>query len=137
MIVYDLDGNEYNWQLVGHKINIARAKSSLHLRARALLSQLYPTLQILEEVPINVHRSEVLYLDLYLPLKKLCVETHGPQHYKFVAHYHNNALGFMRHKKRDREKQEWCEINGITLVELPFDESDEQWLNKLKPLENN
>lgn len=137
MFVYDLDGNEYNWLLSGHMIKAGRAKSSLHLRARSLLTQMYPTLQILEEVPINVHKGETLYLDFYLPLKKMCVETHGEQHYKFIAHYHSNALGFIRHKKRDREKQEWCFLNNITLIELPFDESDEQWLNRLKPQENN
>lgn len=137
MTVYDLDGNEYNWLLAGHKMKVGGLKSSLHIRARNLLTRAYPTLQILEEVPINVHKSETLYLDFYLPLKKMCVETHGEQHYKFVAHYHTNALGFIRHKKRDREKREWCEINNITFVELPFDESDAEWLNKIEQQKSN
>ena len=137
MIVNDLDGNSINWQLIGHTPKIGASKSSLHLRARSLLSIIYPTMQILEEVPIYVRRSEVLYMDFYLPLKKTCIETHGEQHYKFVSHYHSNALGFMRHKKRDREKQEWCEINGITYIELPFNESDDQWKLRIEQPKSN
>ena len=66
-----------------------------------------------------------------MPLNRTCVEVHGEQHYKFVGHYHNNALGFMKHKKRDKEKLEWCELNGIKYIELPFNESDSEWLNRI------
>jgi hypothetical protein len=128
MLVTDLDNNTHNWSLLG---SIAKGKqnnkSSLHLRARNLLLSLYPTLQILEEVSIPLRRSETLYLDFYLPLNKLCIETHGEQHYKFVPHYHNTKLGFLKHQKRDREKQEWCQLNSISYIALPFNESDEEW----------
>lgn len=131
MIVYDLEGNEGYWQIIGHKAKLNAKKSTLHLRARHILSILYPTMQILEEVPIYIARSDILYLDFYLPLTKTCIETHGEQHYKFVAHYHNNALGFMQHKKRDRQKKEWCDINGIRYIELPFNENDQQWIERI------
>lgn len=133
MNVRDLDGNAHSWHLTG---NIANArltnKSSLHLRARQLISNIFPTLQILEEVTIPLRKSEHLYLDFYLPLMKTCIETHGEQHYKFIPHYHNTLLGFMKHKKRDRDKIEWCNINNIKYIELPFDESDDQWLQRIK-----
>jgi hypothetical protein len=29
-------------------------------------------------------------------------------------------------RKRDKDKREWCELNEITLVELPYDE-EEKW----------
>ena len=132
MLIKDLDGNSHSWNLRG---NIAHAKninkSSLHLRARNILSQQFPTLQILEEVPIPIRKSETLYLDFYLPLNRICVEVHGEQHYKFVGHYHSNQLGFMKHKKRDRSKIEWCQINSIRYVELPFNETDDQWLLRI------
>lgn len=132
MLVKDLDNNVHNWNLRG---NMARGKidnkSSLHLRARTILQNTFPTMQILEEVPIPLRRSETLYLDFYLPLNKLCVEVHGEQHYKFVAHYHNNPMGFVKQKKRDKEKIEWCEINDITYVELPYDEDDSQWEKRI------
>ena len=125
MLIKDLDGNSHNWQLTG---NMAKGKvtnkSSLHLQASSLISNLYPTLQILEEVPIPLRKNEILYLDFYIPLKKVCCEVHGEQHYKFVSFYHNNMLNFLKSQKRDKEKQEWCEINNILYIELPYNDID-------------
>lgn len=132
MQVKDLDGNTYNWQLIG---NIAHGtalnKSSLHLEARSIIHESFPTLQVLEEVPVNVRRTELLYLDFYLPLLKKCIEVHGEQHYKFSRFFHNTALGFIKHKKRDQDKKEWCELNNITYIELAFDKKDE-WIKRIK-----
>jgi hypothetical protein len=133
MLVKDLDNNNHNWQLTG---NMSKGslenKSSYHLKARELLIGLFPTLQILEEVPIPLRRSETLFLDFYLPLKKLCLEIHGEQHYKFVAFYHSNMLGFLKSQKRDKEKQEWCSINNIQFIELPYDESIDDWRQRIQ-----
>lgn len=128
MNVVDLDGRSISWHLTGH---VAKGrlqnKSQPHLKARQLLSQIFPTLQILEEVPITVRKSETLYLDFYLPLIKTCVEVHGEQHYKFISFYHNNMLSFLKAKKRDQEKAEWCEMNGIRHIVLPYNEDENQW----------
>lgn len=133
MQVKDLDGTTHNWHLTG---NMAHGKvanrSSFHLKARQIITDIFPTLQILEEVPITIRKSETLYLDFYLPLKKLCVEVHGEQHYKFVAFYHNNILSFLKSQKRDREKQEWCDINNIQYVVLPHFENDHEWIERIK-----
>lgn len=126
--VLDLDGNTVNWSLSGGISKGSRNnKSALHLRARNILKDLYPTFQILEEIKIPLRKSEHLYLDFYMPLNKKCIEVHGEQHYKYVAYYHQNMMGFMKHKKRDKEKIEWCEINGIEVIVLPFDKTDEEW----------
>jgi hypothetical protein len=58
--------------------------------------------------------------------------VHGEQHYKFVQFYHNNMLSFLKSQKRDREKQEWCEINNITYVVLPHFENDQEWIERIK-----
>jgi hypothetical protein len=132
MIVQDLDGHSHNWNLTGH---MAKGKvshrSTFHLQARNLITNHFPTLQVLEEVPIQLRKSEVLYLDFYLPLVKTCVEVHGEQHYKFVGFYHNTHLGFLKAQKRDREKTEWCSINGIKQIVLPYNETIEEWKEKL------
>lgn len=132
MQVKDLNGNSHAWNLTGYisKGKLSN-KSNLHLQARKLISEIFPTLQILEEVPILIRKSETLYLDFYLPLKKLCIETHGEQHYKFVSFYHNNVLSFLKSQKRDREKEEWCEINNIKYIALPHYENIDQWKGKL------
>jgi hypothetical protein len=132
MLTKDLDGNNYNWLLTG---NMAKGKtsnkSSYHLQARELLSTIYPTLQILEEVPIHIRKNEVLYLDFYLPLKKICCEIHGEQHYRFIPFYHSNKLSFLKSQKRDREKEEWCVINNIEYIVLPYNEDVDLWKQRL------
>ena len=132
MQVYDLDGNIYNWTFRGNVANgsITR-KSSYHLKARDMLHRLLPTMQILEEVKINVHKSQIMFLDFYIPLIKTCIEVHGEQHYKFVAHYHSNQLAFLQSQKRDREKQEWCELNKIKYISLPYDNTESEWELKI------
>jgi hypothetical protein len=123
MNVKDLDGNHIAWNLTGNIVKGSiEHKSSYHIKARLLLKDLYPTMQILEEVPISVRKSETLYLDFYIPLIKMCIEVHGEQHYKFVPHYHANKLAFLKAQKRDKSKKEWCVINGINYIELPFDD---------------
>lgn len=133
MLVKDLDGNSHNWLLTG---NMAKGKtanrSALHLTARGLISDSFPTMQILEEVPIPLRKGETLYLDFYLPLKKICFEVHGEQHYRFIAFYHNNMLNFLKAQRRDREKQEWCETNDIKYIVLGFDESEELWKERIQ-----
>lgn len=131
MQVKDLDGNLYTWNLTGH-MAYGTNKSDPHLRARALLNETYPTLQVLEEVPMPLKKGVTLYMDFYLPLKKMCVEVHGEQHYKFVSFYHGNMLNFLKAKKRDLEKEEWCNTNNIRYVSLPFDESDADWLKRIE-----
>ena len=107
-------------------------RSSLHLKARSLITQQFPTMQILEEVPIPLRKSETLYLDFYLPLKKICFEVHGEQHFKFVPFYHANILAFKKSQKRDYDKQEWCEINGIQYISLAYDDGVEVWNERIK-----
>ena len=132
MTVIDLDNKIVNWHLTGH---IAKGrlqnKSSLHLMARKIIAQKFPTLQILEEVPIPLRKSETLYLDFYLPLIKICIEVHGEQHFKYVPFYHNTVLNFLKSKKRDQEKQEWCEKNNITHIVFAHHESEKEWSKKI------
>lgn len=133
MLVKDLDGQTHNWLLTG---NMAKGKidnrSSLHLTARKLISSHFPTLQLLEEVPIPLRKNEILYLDFFIPLKKICIEVHGEQHFKFVSFYHSNMLNFLKSQKRDREKQEWCENNNIRYIGLRFDQNENEWGQLIK-----
>jgi hypothetical protein len=132
MLIKDLDGNSHNWLLTG---NMAKGKivnrSSYHLAARASIISIFPTLQVLEEVPIPLRKSETLYLDFYLPLKKICFEVHGEQHYKFIPFYHTTVLNFLKAQKRDKEKQEWCALNSIQYIALSYNESEEVWREKI------
>lgn len=122
--VRDLDNNLINWNINGCYPGNA-AKSSYHLVARSLIKDCYPTMQILEEVPVYLRKNEIVYLDFYIPLLKKCVEIHGEQHYKYVPHFHGNILSFAKAQKRDKDKKYWCELNGISFVELAYDQQEE------------
>lgn len=131
MKVRDFDGNECRWPPTGYNVNFddIRPRSSLHIRCRELLRKLYPTEQILEEVPIpNLN----LFVDFYLPFRKIVVECQGEQHSKFIPHFHKTKIGFAKSKARDKRKKEWCQINNIRIVELPFFESDEEWKTRIQ-----
>jgi len=123
-----LDGYEYKISLASltTKSNMNN-KSNFHLLARDLLKQNYPTLQILEEIPIQIRKSETLYMDFFIPLSKKCIEVHGEQHYEFTPFYHRTKLDFFKQQKRDREKREWCHINNIAYIELPYNKQ-EDWV---------
>jgi len=129
MKVIDLSGRTHSWNLVGYSPSklAARPRSGPHLETRSLLKQEFPNDPILEEVPLP---GENLYFDFYLPKRKLAVEAHGEQHYKYIAHFHGDINGFKRYLANDARKQEWCTINGIRLVTLSYKETIEDWRKK-------
>ena len=124
MKVRDLEGNLSSFKLKGSIITAAdnRARSKLHIQAREILYELFPTMQILEEVPIKTRPNQNQFLDFYINKIKLAVEVHGQQHYKFNSLFHASAQDFLKQKKMDQDKKEWCELNNITYIELPFNE---------------
>lgn len=133
MKVKDLDGNIYNWQIKGQIVPAydTRNRSQLHLMARKLLYELFPTIPILEEVPVQIIKGTTQYFDFYLNTIKLVVEPHGAQHYKFNTLFHVNAHDFIRQRKLDQQKREWCKLNGLTYIELPFNETVDQWRDRI------
>jgi len=132
MQIKTLDGNLQNWTLTGHYSHAKLGnKSSLHIQARDVIKKNYPTLQVLEEVPVPIKKNDQYYFDFYLPMIKTAIEIHGEQHYKFVTFYHTNILGFIKSQKRDKEKIEWCSLNNIRYIELPFNEDTEQWTERI------
>ncbi len=133
MKVKDLYGNTSNWKLKGDIVSASdsRRRSQLHVNARKILYDLFPTIQILEEVPINARPGKTQYLDFYINKIKLAVEVHGQQHYKFNTMFHASAQDFINQRKNDADKKDWCELNNITYIELPYNEKEEEWLNRI------
>lgn len=130
MKVVDLNGKEYHWQLTGHRPK-KRKHSKLHLQARELVEEAYPNIIHLEEVPIRIYGSRILYLDFYLPMYKKAIEVHGQQHFEFNTQFHTTALDFKRQQLNDMLKEEWCDKNNIELLILRFDRKEE-WRRILK-----
>ncbi len=124
------DGKDYNLKL---KKNNGKFKSSYHQIAYSLIKKIYPLYPVYEETKLCGTKND-LYMDLFIPSIRLACEVNGSQHYKYNPHFHQNVAGYARAKARDREKQEWCELNGITLIELAYNESEEEWTRKLSQL---
>ena len=131
MKVKDFDGNEYNWPLKGHQptFDETRPRSQLHLDVRALLRGMYPTSLILEEVPLP---GTGLFIDFYLPLRKVVVECHGKQHYQFIQHFHIDKRGFIASNNRDMRKLDWCHKNNLKVAILSHAETIDEWRTRIE-----
>ena len=129
MKIIGLDGKQHNWIYVGKTCLEESHCSHLHLRARVLIKSMFPMDRIMEEVYLP--GSDGLRLDFFLPARILAIEVHGEQHYKFNSFFYSTKIDFIRAQGRDAKKIEWCDINNIRMSELPFNESDEQWKNRI------
>ena len=140
MIVHDLNGKSSPWKLTGHLATKNgyhnRKRSKLHLIARGLIAEIFPTLQVLEEVPIKPLPPLTLYLDFYLPLIQTTIEVHGQQHYAYSSLFHKTKWDFIKQRKNDSFKAQWCNINNIDLIILPYNEESSEWRNRLSSTED-
>ncbi len=121
------DKREYTLKL--KKVN-NKFQSQYHEKAYMLIKKMYTLYPMYEETKLCGTKND-LYLDLFIPSLKIAIEVQGQQHYKFIPHFHQNIIGYARAKSRDQEKALWCEINEITLIELIYNETEEEWKSKL------
>ena len=134
MKIIGLDRKEYSWNYTQYK---AKKKcSKLHSRARIILTQEFPCDIIYEELTLpgtkNERQTRPLFADFFIPTRYLIVEVQGEQHYKFNSHFFDNKLDFYKAQARDRNKNEWCRLNSFFIICLPFNETDEQWLERVR-----
>ena len=103
MKVSDLEGTIHQWKIEQGVIgsNDQSPRSKLHLTARSLLKCIYPTLQICEEVPVQLRRNQKIFVDFYINTIKTVIEVHGAKHYKVNSLYHSSAQDFVNQKTRD------------------------------------
>ena len=80
-----------------------------------LLREALPFVKIQKEYFVE-YKGQRLYVDFFIPSYLIAVEVHGRQHDVFVEHFHIDELGWRNHKKRDRLKEEWADVNNITYV---------------------
>lgn len=131
MIVKLIDGTTAKWAPHLQRRTETDEKSSYHLRVRKLLKEIYPTMQVIEEVMIPIKKGEISYLDFFIPLLNIAVEVQGQQHFKFSPVFHSTYRDFLLQKLRDKQKKAWLSLNGIELIEILYNEDDEKWKNQL------
>lgn len=132
--IQGLDSKQYVWNpLASASKNVNRSK--LHEKARNLLAELYPYDTILEEVALPGSKDQFgkrnLKADIFLPARRILVEVHGEQHFKFNGFFFKNKLEYYKAKARDSDKRFWCEINNIELIELNYNEGIDDWRRKI------
>ena len=129
IIVKSLDGRESTLKLNDSNVE---SRSSLHQKAILLIRDKYPYIPISEEVPVRINICKTLYLDIFIAKFNTAIEIHGEQHFKFIPYFHTTKYHFYRCQNNDRVKKQWCQLNNIQLIELLYDESIEQWKEKLR-----
>jgi len=102
-------------------------KSKIQYSCGCLLRTRFPFDAILEEwfVP-----EEHLYIDFFLPNRKLAIEVDGGQHDKYTPFFHGSPQGFAAAQARDSAKNYFCKINNITLIRVKSLEELEACLNQ-------
>lgn len=123
-----LDGTDFSPCL---KSKVRAKSSGLHKKAVALVKELYPCMTLVEELNVPEGKNGI-YFDLYLPQISLVIEVQGEQHFKNNSFFHKNMLEFQKAKRRDELKREWCACNELHLVELNYNESIDEWRDKIK-----
>jgi len=101
--------------------------SDLHKNALKLIREAYPYDPIVEEVYIP---DVGLYIDIFLPNRLMAFEAQGEQHFTHKSYFHKDRMEFLKAQHRDRLKKQVLEDNGITLIELKFDE-EQEWKNQI------
>lgn len=132
MRVLGLDGKEYPWTISTQK---RKGCSEGHLKARILLQELFPLDVVFEEVTLpgsKTAKNGLLFADFYIRSRDLIVEVQGQQHTEHIAFFHETKAQFFESMVRDRVKREWCELNGITLIELPVSETVDEWRSRIE-----
>lgn len=115
MKVKDLSGKEHHLDIRASQYKMKSekaAKSKIQYNCGQLIKKRFPLDVILEEVTIP---GEKLYIDFFIPQKRIAFEIQGNQHQEFVPFFHGNEKGFEESKIRDQRKLKWCDINEITL----------------------
>lgn len=130
MKVVGFDRKVYSWNLKSSELQ-DESRSKLHIKARELLDEIFPYAKSYEDVTLpgssTPRRRSSLYADFFIPTQRLIVEVHGEQHTKHINYFHKTKHIFLKACLRDKEKIEWCEMNGFAFVALGFDQTIEEW----------
>jgi len=129
--VVGFDGNCHNFNFTKNRSRKFRNnKSSYHLDARLLIQEIIPNKSLYEEVTLpgskRSGRPSLLYADFFIPDLMLIIEVHGKQHYEYCSFFHKSVMDFYQSKQRDKDKIEWCVLNDINILILPYNEKN-QW----------
>lgn len=97
------------------------SRSKMQFNVKQYLKKYWSSDIVFEEFPIA---GTKMTFDFYNPNKKVAIEVQGKQHLKYTPFFHGKSKSnFLSQIRRDNDKQKFCELNNIKLVEIyPNDE---------------
>jgi very-short-patch-repair endonuclease len=97
------------------------SRSKMQFNVKQYLKKYWLNDIVFEEFPIA---GTKMTFDFYNPNKKVAIEVQGNQHLKYTPFFHGKSKSnFLSQIRRDNDKQKFCELNSIKLVEIyPNDE---------------
>ena len=98
-----------------------QSRSKLQFSVKQFIKPYWDMDIVFEEFPIAGTRMS---FDFYNSNKDIAIEVQGGQHLKYTPFFHGKSKSsFLSQIRRDNDKQKFCEINSIKLVEIyPNDE---------------
>lgn len=69
---------------------------------------------------VRKDKESKVVIDFYIPSKNLWIECNGPQHYRYVNKFQKTKEEFEDQLQRDQDVRDYCDINGINLIEIPY-----------------
>jgi hypothetical protein len=105
-------------------VNVASYLIDWDKKSRSIFQ--YNVKQFLKEFWSNKVVCEEFYLpgskmslDIVNLTDKIAIECQGKQHLEYNKYFHDNStINYLNQIKRDFSKYEWCQLNGIELVEI-------------------
>ena len=91
------------------------SRSKFQKRVKDFLVDYWKNDVVFEEFPVPGTR---LSIDFYNANKNIAIEVQGDQHIKFVPHFHGHKGNYLHQLRKDRQKEDFCELNDIVLVEI-------------------
>ena len=93
-----------------------KSKSKFQYSVKSFMKEYWERHVVFEEFPVAGTR---MTFDLYNANEKIAIEVQGGQHTKYVPFFHGGYKNnYLMQLKRDHQKHDFCEINGIKLVEI-------------------
>lgn len=94
----------------------AKSRSNIQFQTKQFLKEYWSNHVVFEEFPVVGTR---LSIDFYNASQKIAIEVQGAQHRKYVPHFHGkNKVNYIDQLRRDKQKEDFCRLNKIQLIEI-------------------
>jgi len=108
----------------------AKSRSKIQKATKDFLKDFWQKHVVFEEFPVA---GTKMSLDFYNANKKIAIEVQGRQHTEYTPFFHgNNKYNYINQLRRDQDKQSFCDLNDIRLIEIySIDELTKDYFKKI------